>query len=104
MHGIATQGYVRIIIYCNLFLIITYMHTEQMTEMAALMQGLPGPPGRGRPGRPGLPGPQGRPGTVIESESPQNQSLALFSCSVHHINRVRKRNIKNQLLLCGFSY
>lgn len=38
--------------------------TEQMTEMAAQMQGPPGPPGRGRPGRPGSPGPQGRPGTT----------------------------------------
>lgn len=38
-------------------------NTEQMTEMAALMQGPPGPAVRGRPGRPGSPGPQGRPGT-----------------------------------------
>lgn len=44
------------------FLIITYIHTEQMTEIAALMQGPPGPPGRICPGRPGSPGPQGRPG------------------------------------------
>lgn len=44
------------------FLIIIYIHTEQMTEIAALMQGPPGPPGRNRPGRPGSPGPQGRPG------------------------------------------
>jgi len=40
-----------------------------MTEMAALIQGLPGPPGRGRPGHPGSPGPQGRPGTSSESKS-----------------------------------
>lgn len=61
------------------------MYTEQMTEITALMQGLPGPPGRGRPGRPGSPGPQGRPGTLAESESLQSQSLALFSCAQHII-------------------
>lgn len=46
-----------------MFLSLLRIYTEQMTEMAAQMQGPPGPPGRGRPGRPGSPGPQGRPGT-----------------------------------------
>lgn len=47
----------------TLFLSVsTYIYTERMTEIAALMQGPPGPPGRGRPGRPGSPGPQGHPG------------------------------------------
>lgn len=70
--------------------IIIYIHTEQMTEMAALMQGPPGPPGRSRPGRPGSPGPQGRPGT---SSSQSYQTFALFTSLWHNINR-----IKNQLL------
>lgn len=42
------------------------MYIEQMTEMAAQIQGPPGPPGRGRPGRPGSPGPQGRPGIPLK--------------------------------------
>lgn len=56
------------------------MQTEQMTEMATLMQGPPGPSGRGRPGRPGLPGPQGRPGISFESKS--SISYAFF-CARH---------------------
>lgn len=50
-----------------------------MTAMAALIQGPPGLPGRGRPGRPGLPGPQGRPGTLFESESSIPCSFILCS-------------------------
>lgn len=65
------------------------MHTEQMTEMAALMQGPPGLPGRGRPGRPGSPGPQGRPGTLrVRIINPLRFLLVLG------INRIR-----DQLLL-----
>lgn len=74
---------------CHLYIHIC-MYTEQMTEMATLMQGPPGPPGRGRPGRPGLPGPQGRPGTLLSIPVP---------CAFQNLRPARQINrIKNWLI------